>query len=68
MSKGAHRGKNQPVPLRGIKTFCYEAPEVCPDFRGRAKKQPVPWHSGTGLMGALAHEKVDLLKFQPTAS
>ena len=46
--KGAHWGKNQPVPLRGIKAFCHRAPKVWPDFRGRAKKQPVPWHGGTG--------------------
>ena len=47
-TKGAHWGKNQPVPLRGIKAFCYGAPRVCPDFQGGAKKQPVPWHGGTG--------------------
>ena len=31
---------------------------VCPDFRGGAKKQPAPWHGGTGQMGALenAHD------------
>ena len=46
--KGAHRGKNQPVPFRGIKAFCYGEPKVCPDFQDGAKKQPVPWHSGTG--------------------
>ena len=34
---GAHRGKNQPVPLQGIKAFCYGAPKVCPDFWGGAK-------------------------------
>ena len=48
VSKGAHRGKNQPVPLRGIKSFCYGAPKVCPDFWGGAKKQPVPKNGGTG--------------------
>ena len=37
MIKGAHRGKNQPVPLRGIKVFCYGAPKVCPNFQGGAK-------------------------------
>ena len=40
--KGAHRGKNQPVPFRGIKAFCYGEPKVCPDFQDGAKKQPVP--------------------------
>ena len=37
MYKGAHRGKNQPMPLRGIKAFCYRVPKVCPDFQGGAK-------------------------------
>ena len=46
--KGAHQSQNQPVPLRGIKAFCYVSPKICPDFRGGAKKQPVPWHGGTG--------------------
>ena len=46
--QGRSSGKNPPVPFRGIKAFCYGAPKVCPDFRGGAKKQPVPWHGGTG--------------------
>ena len=47
--KGAHRGKNQPVPLWGIKDFCYKVPKICPDFFwGAAKKKPVQWHGGTG--------------------
>ena len=44
---------DQGRPLRQKSTsatsaFCYGAPKVCPDFRGGAKKQPVPWHGGTG--------------------
>ena len=35
-----------PVPLRGIKAFCYGAPKICTDFRCEAKKQTVPWHVG----------------------
>ena len=30
--RGAHRGQNQPVPLRGINAFCYGVPKICPDF------------------------------------
>ena len=32
IGKGAHRDKNQPVPLRGIKAFYYGAPKVCTEF------------------------------------
>ena len=38
-----------------LRPFSYKAPKICPDIRGRAKKQPVPWHGGTGQMGALEH-------------
>ena len=31
-----------------LRPFSYKAPKICPDIRGRAKKQPVPWHGGTG--------------------
>ena len=46
--KVAHLDQSQPVPLRGFETFCYGAPKMCAEFRGGAKKQPVPWHGGTG--------------------
>ena len=29
---------------------------MCPDFRGGAKKQPVPWPGGPGYNGAYANE------------
>ena len=32
----------------GFETFCYRAPKIYPNFRARAKKQPVPWQVGTG--------------------
>ena len=28
---------------------------MCPDFRGGAKKQPVPWPAGPGYNGAFAN-------------
>ena len=48
MYKGVHQDQNQPVPLQGFETFCYGVPKMCAEFRGGAKKQPVPWHGGTG--------------------
>ena len=35
--KGAHREQNQPVPVRGFKTFCYRALNICSKIRGGAK-------------------------------
>ena len=31
---------------------------MCPDFRGGAKKQPVPWPGGPGYNGAFANDTV----------
>ena len=41
------------MPLWGFECFCYGAPKICTDFRGGAKKQPVPWHVGLVRMGPL---------------
>ena len=46
------------MPLRGFESFCYGAPKICTDFRGGAKKQPVPWPGGTGYNGALVYDVV----------
>ena len=35
--KGAHRERNQPVPVRGFKPFCYRALNICSKIRGGAK-------------------------------
>ena len=35
--KGAHWERNQPVPVRGFKPFCYRALNICSKIRGGAK-------------------------------
>ena len=35
--KGAHRERNQPVPVWGFKPFCYRALNICSKIRGGAK-------------------------------
>ena len=44
--KGAHREQNQPVPVRGFKTFCYGTLNICSEIRGGAKTTSgmARWH------------------------
>ena len=46
--QGWPSGQKSTSATSGNQGFLLWAPKVCPDFRGGAKKQPVPWHGGTG--------------------
>ena len=58
MPIGADRGVKTTSATSGIGGFFSGCPiHIYTDFRGGAKKQPVPWHGGTGYNGALEYAK-----------
>ena len=48
MHIGADRELNQPVPLRVFEGFFFWGTQYMYWLLGQGKKQPVPWHGGTG--------------------
>ena len=48
---GADQGKNNQCH--------FGVPNICTEFRGGAKNQPMPWHSGTTEYGNFFQEKFE---------
>ena len=61
MINGAHQRQNQPVPVRGFKTFCYGALNICSEIRGGAKNNQCHGTVALARWAPLAMHKVKAL-------